>query len=65
MIFDTQFDHDEVATLAGNPPPPPPTEPTVIDDVLYGTDKDETLSAAEFGVTGYADVDRLLDEQRP
>ena len=51
MIFNQQFDHDEVATLAGNPPDPPLTEPTVIDGVLHGTNgNDGELEAALFGV---------------
>jgi hypothetical protein len=59
MIFDSQYDRGEVATLAGNPPAPPLTDPTVIDGVLYGTDRDETLNAADYNVTkvhaGYGD----------
>ena len=50
MILDSQFNHNQVAELSGNPPIEPPTEPTVIDDVLVGSDSDERLDAAEFGV---------------
>ena len=63
MVFDSQYDRNAVATLAGNPPDPPLTEPTVIDGVLYGTDANEKgdnkLMAVEYGVTsihgGYGD----------
>ncbi|WP_324293472.1 LamG-like jellyroll fold domain-containing protein, partial [Moorena producens] len=59
VIYDSQFSHDEVSTLAGNPPPPPLTEPTVIDGVLQGTDGNDVLDAGEHGVTevhgGYGD----------
>ena len=58
-IFGTQYDHNTIATMAGNPPDPPLGEPTVIDGVLYGTDNDETLDAGMYGVTevhaGYGD----------
>ena len=59
VIYDSQFSHDEVSTLAGNPPPPPLTDPTVIDGVLQGTDGNDVLDAGEHGVTevhgGYGD----------
>ncbi len=58
-IFDSQFDAHEVAALAGYETDPPLEEPAVIDDVLHGTDNDETLSATDYGVTnvyaGYGD----------
>ena len=59
MIFGTQYDHSDIATMSGHAPDPPLTEPTVINGVLYGMANDETLDMAEFGVTevhaGYGD----------
>jgi hypothetical protein len=58
-IFDSQFDAHAVAALAGYEPDPPLAEPTVINDVLYGTDMDDELSASDYGATdvhaGYGD----------
>ena len=67
MIFNQQFDHETVATLAGNSPDPPLTEPTVIDGVLHGTDGDDgNLDASRSRSTkskaGYGD-DVLLGRQ--
>ncbi|MEM7311906.1 MAG: LamG-like jellyroll fold domain-containing protein [Planctomycetota bacterium] len=58
-IFDQQFDHNQVRSLAGYEPEEPNDQPTVVDGVLHGTHGDDTLDAAAFGVTeihaGYGD----------
>ena len=66
-IYNQQYDHQQVAELAGHPPDSPLTEPTVIDGVLYGTDQGETLEASDHGVAevngGYGD-DLVLGSDR-
>lgn len=58
-IFDRQFDHNQVAALAGLPVEPRPTEPYARDGMLLGTDAGERLEASAFGATsiygGYGD----------
>ena len=50
-IFDSQFSHEQVASLAGVDPDEPLDAPTVINGVLTGTLGDDTLDATAFGVT--------------
>ena len=59
MIYDSQLEHSEVAELSGNGPTTPPATAEGQGDVLVGSDSDEELRAADYGVTqvngGYGD----------
>ena len=43
-VYDSQYDYQEVAEMAGQPLPGALDQPTVMDGTLYGTDADETLT---------------------
>jgi Ca2+-binding RTX toxin-like protein len=59
IVYNRQYDSDQIAQLAGYAPEPPPTDPYVMDGWLYGTDSNDVLNTTAYGVHsadgGYGD----------